>query len=180
MQAPGVITTARLRLRPFDRDDVDALPPIVGDFEVSRWLARVPYPYDRTYALAYVEGAIRDAETGEGLTYAIEIDGALAGAVGFYSIDDVPRLGYWLARRHWGHGYMTEAARAVVAHGFGALGFDRIESGVFEGNDASMKIQTKLGFRPFRVRPVLSRARGMELPHIDTVLDRARHEEFNR
>jgi hypothetical protein len=56
-------------------------------------------------------------------------------------------LGYDLARRWWGQGLATEAAAAVVAYGFAVMELHRIEAGVLPGNDASVRVLQKLGFR---------------------------------
>lgn len=55
-------------------------------------------------------------------------------------------MGYWLGESHWGKGIMSEAVKAIVNFGFGELGLERIEAGVFVGNDGSEKILLNLGF----------------------------------
>lgn len=63
--------------------------------------------------------------------------------------DDQPataELGYWVTRAHWHRGIATEAARAVLAHGFATLGLRSITSGSFEANRGSGRVLDKLGF----------------------------------
>ena len=111
---------------------------MLNDFEVSRWLSVVPYPYSRDDArefLSFLEGADPLAALG------IEARSGLVGVVG---IGD--SLGYWLGRAHHGHGYMTEAARALVGHYFSTRDADHLTSGYFENNLASARVLEKLGF----------------------------------
>jgi ribosomal-protein-alanine N-acetyltransferase len=56
-------------------------------------------------------------------------------------------LGYDLARHWWGRGLASEAAAAVVAYGFAVMRLHRIEAGALVGNDASVRVLAKLGFR---------------------------------
>ncbi|RYH03103.1 N-acetyltransferase [Salipiger sp. IMCC34102] len=65
------------------------------------------------------------------------------GAVSAISIK--PDMGYWLARSEHGKGYMTEAARAVVAEHFRVTQAPLV-SGHYPGNAASRAVLLKLGF----------------------------------
>ena len=89
-----------------------------------------------------------------------------------------PHLGYWLGRPYWGHGYMTEAARSFIAHVFGSGLSDIIYSGAFADNQASLRVQQKLGFERVGETMLDARPRGEKFPHINTVLTRARFEEL--
>lgn len=52
----------------------------------------------------------------------------------------------WLfGKRCWNQGLATEAARAVLAHGFGLLGLSRIVAVAEPPNGASLRIMQKLG-----------------------------------
>jgi RimJ/RimL family protein N-acetyltransferase len=56
-------------------------------------------------------------------------------------------LGYELNPDHWGNGYATEAARAMVRFGFTKLGLHRIWSWCIADNVASVRVLEKLGMR---------------------------------
>jgi [ribosomal protein S5]-alanine N-acetyltransferase len=60
---------------------------------------------------------------------------------------DGGELGDDLARRWWGQGFAPETAAAVVASGFAVMRWHRIEAGTLPGNDASVRVLEKLGFR---------------------------------
>ena len=60
---------------------------------------------------------------------------------------------YSLAPGAWGHGYATEAARAVVEYGLGPLGLPEVLAEVDEGNAASVAVVKRLGMTPYAVVP---------------------------
>jgi RimJ/RimL family protein N-acetyltransferase len=83
-----------------------------------------------------------------------------------------PNVGYWLGRPYWGRGYMTEALTAVARYVLAAEPHDAIYSGAFVGNDASLRVQAKVGFVRDGETMLYSRPRAAEFPHINTVLTR--------
>jgi ribosomal-protein-alanine N-acetyltransferase len=52
-----------------------------------------------------------------------------------------------LSRKHWCHGYMTEAKRAVISYAFNVMGCNSILSYVHPANKAAIRVNEKLGFR---------------------------------
>ena len=70
----------------------------------------------------------------------------LIGGVGIADRGSNSELGYWVVPSHWGRGYATEAARAVVAAARYSLPIDRLVSGHFTDNPASGAVLRKLGF----------------------------------
>ena len=165
------ITTERLRLRPLAVADAPRIRALASEFAVARWLARVPHPYPDGAAEAFVAQCM-DAGAH---VWAIERldEPGLIGVVGVEGDARRDVLGYWIGRPFWGRGYASEATRAMVDWAFRELGIESLRSGVFEGNDASLRVQEKLGFRVTGRRMIASRALGAELPHIDTALSRA-------
>ena len=169
-----VIETARLTLRPLREADLDDIVAGIGDFAVSRMLARVPHPYSRVDGENFLAKAARNAIAGTSFFLIVEREGRLAGAVGIGAMPYVSDLGYWLGRNCWARGLMTEAAGAVLAIGFDVLGLRLVRSGLFADNPASLRVQEKLGFRRIGLGTRRSLARGTEVAHIDTVLTPAR------
>ena len=139
------LVTERLSLRRPGGSDVDAIVSIVGEWEVARRLARVPHPYGPADASFFLEQIVPVE-----WVWAITIRGAdeLVGAIGLTPEKgaDTAELGYWLSPFHWTQGITTEAARAVVAFGFGMLGLPYLTSGYFNDNSASGRVLEKLGF----------------------------------
>lgn len=131
------LRTPRLTLRPLQASDAEAIVDGVGNFDVSRWLGDVPYPYDRADAEAFLAAEIGSARR----TWAID---AGQGLIGIIAAGD--RLGYWLARTAWRKGYGFEACVAVLSYWFSKTKAKSIEVGHFEGNTQSANIVRALGF----------------------------------
>ena len=146
--------TARLRLRRWRDDDVDALAAIDADPEVMRWIGDGS-ARDRAAAGAAIAASEQLWQTRGFGRFAVEIreTGELAGLTGMAVPDDVPdvmpavEIGWRFARAHWGRGIATEAARAALRFAFTEGGLDRLVGVHVVGNDASARIMLKLGMR---------------------------------
>ena len=140
-----ILVTKRLTLRPPLEVDADEITKLLANTNVSRMLTRVPNPYQFEDAKAWIE-SIRDQTCS--LYFTIHRQN-LAGVISIEANESgSPDLGYWLGEPYWGNGYMSEAARAVVSHGFKALGCGTLKSGAYEDNPASAKVLQNLGFEP--------------------------------
>ena len=81
-------------------------------------------------------------------------DGELLGKAGLSRIAEAPapeeikgeaQIGWSLREDAWGHGYAREAAEALLAHGFGALGLPRIWAQTSDSNARSTRLIERLG-----------------------------------
>jgi RimJ/RimL family protein N-acetyltransferase len=80
----------------------------------------------------------------------VRATGEFIGMAGLDPVDeglpfDGVEIGWRLARRAWGHGYATEAARAALAYGFGTLGRPEILAIAAAGNVRSRAVMSRLG-----------------------------------
>jgi RimJ/RimL family protein N-acetyltransferase len=145
------LTTGRLRLRALVPADAPALFAVFSDPEVVRYWSSTPWT-ELGKAQQYVASAEQDWLSGAGLRFGIEVaaTGQLAGQIALHHFDRDNRrceVGYALARQHWGQGYLTEALRAVLEHGFTALALNRVEADIDPRNAASARPLERLGFR---------------------------------
>ena len=131
-------------IREWRHADAAALARLADDREV--WLGlrdAFPHPYGIGDALAFIALAGRmDPPT----FFAIEVDGALAGGIGYTRRDDVERIGaevgYWLGRPFWGRGVGTRSLKLFLQR-------ERVRplyADPFSGNPASIRILEKCGF----------------------------------
>ena len=157
--------TPRLLLRPGFPEDAPALAAAIADQAIARNLANVPWPYSMRDAEAYL-ACPRDPVLPSLLIFE-RGDGApqLVGACGLgRRASGSVEMGYWIARPFWGHGYATEACRALIDIAL-TLGLPSLEGSHFLDNPASARVLEKLGFEPLGVvAPRMSCARGSEVP----------------
>lgn len=159
----ATMTTDRLTLAPVGQVDPGAFVAALNDFEVSRWLARVPHPY----TLADAQDFIARRRATPAPVWAIYEGTTLVGGVG---LDD--HLGYWLARAAWGRGIATEAANAVLAAHFGDPEAGQVDSSYFVDNAGSKRVLEKLGFRDAGPKVIASLSLGRDVPGRAMVLHR--------
>ncbi|WP_298398001.1 GNAT family protein [Sphingobium sp.] len=153
--------TPRLLLRPGWMEDAQALAMAIDDPAVARNLSRVPSPYGRDDAEAFL--ALPHHPHLPRLLAFTRTHGAprLIGGCGIH-LDEAgaPELGYWIARPYWGLGFATEAARAVLSMAR-ANGVTDIRACHFVDNPASGNVLRKLGFHfTGRTEPRYSLGRG--------------------
>jgi 8-oxo-dGTP diphosphatase len=147
------IATERLTLRPLVPEDAPALHRLINDWEVTRNLAVVPFPYPRDLADEWIASTRQQIAAGTAYHLAITgkegADELLIGAIGL-RIDAktrVGRLGYWVGRRFWGHGVGSEAAGRFARWALANLDVERLEADVFTDNPGSMVVLRRIGFR---------------------------------
>ncbi|WP_406114947.1 GNAT family N-acetyltransferase [Kitasatospora purpeofusca] len=141
--------TDRLLIRRWRQSDLEPWAAMNADPEVRQHLgeplsrersdesvARFEADFDRR---GYGWWAVEVRETGE--------------FIGFAGLDEVDEevpftgveIGWRLARSAWGHGYATEAARAVLAFGFDTLRLPEILAVTTATNLRSQAVMTRLG-----------------------------------
>jgi [ribosomal protein S5]-alanine N-acetyltransferase len=101
-------------------------------------------------AEAFISSIIKDNEVGRRIYWAVTLNGRAIGTVGYvarYALrHKTIELGYGIGAKYWGQGYFSEAARAVIRHGFDVLGFKRIEIPTRADNMRSINGAIRLGF----------------------------------
>ncbi len=155
--------TQRLFLRPPFPEDWRQVYRGINDAGVVRMLASAPWPYRPEDAQKFC-ATKRDPLD---VRMAIALpgpDGApLIGQIGMDCTEEVPEVGYWLARGHRGKGYATEALRGMVDIAR-MLGVRRLQAGHYLDNPASGRVLRKCGFVELgEVRPTHALGRGGEI-----------------
>ncbi|MGD8399251.1 MAG: GNAT family N-acetyltransferase, partial [Anaerolineae bacterium] len=137
-------------LREFTRDDWRAVLAYQSDPRYLRYYPWVERTEVDVRAFVDRQVALQSATPRIKFQLAITLvdGGALVGNCGvrLTEPDAVEGdLGYELAPCHWGRGYATEAAGAMVAFGFGMLGLHRVWGECVADNVASRRVMEKLG-----------------------------------
>lgn len=110
------------------------------------WLDSVTSVAD---SLSFIRIMRRDHGNEHRFACGLFFKGQLVGVAGPHVIDQANRacqIGYWLDEAHTGRGLMTSAVRALVAHVFTAMNFNRVEIRAAPGNYASQAVCERLGF----------------------------------
>lgn len=152
-QSRPILMTQRLVLGAIAMSDAPRVAELAGDKRIYDVTLLIPHPYSVQQAEEWItklngfwERWREDWTMAFGLR--LKSTNELIGAMGLVGTPKHRRaeFGYWLGVSYWGNGYATEAARAVVAFAQQELGANRLEAGVFDGNEASMNVLRKVGF----------------------------------
>jgi RimJ/RimL family protein N-acetyltransferase len=146
------LRTARLLIRDWRDDDVDACAAMNADPRVMEFFPSVLTPEQN--AAAHERNRERIARLGYGF-WPVEVIGGtpFIGMCGLLPAEfkahftPAVEIGWRLVAEHWGRGYATEAARAVLAHAFEQLAMQEIVSFTTVGNVRSRRVMEKLGMR---------------------------------
>lgn len=144
------LETERLTLRPFCADDFEDVHAYGSVRENIRFMPWGPNTEEDT------RNFLREAEekwkANPIMEYEFAItlqDGHVIGGCGIYlnKMRNTAMLGWILHRDFWHHGYMTEAANAMMKCGFETLGLHRIYATCNADNTASYHVMERLGMR---------------------------------
>lgn len=146
-----IVETERLIVRPWRDDDLAAFAALNADPAV---MEHFPACLDRadSDALADRIRTVADLDSGIGF-WAVEVPG-VAPFIGFVGLrrvgPEMPfapavEIGWRLARAHWGHGYASEAARAMLDVGFRRCHLADIVAFTVPANARSQAVMRRLG-----------------------------------
>ncbi|MCJ8238834.1 GNAT family N-acetyltransferase [Peteryoungia algae] len=153
-----IVETERVVLRNWRDEDRDLFREINRDEKVMAF-----FPFRRSHAECdQLFNRNRDMITGTGLGFYALADRDTDEAMGFCGLApvDLPgilpegsvEIGWRLATRFWGKGYVTEAAERLVEHGLTALGLAKIYAFAVQNNDRSIAVMRRLGMEHYRNR----------------------------
>jgi [ribosomal protein S5]-alanine N-acetyltransferase len=147
MVHPVKLAGARVTLREFCEDDLDAVLGIVADDRVTRWLS-----FDsrtRAQAIQMLSGVVERAQLEPRTEYYLAVVLDDATLIGFERLGlsgvQAAKLGYAVAAEYWGHGYAVDATRLIIDFGFRELGLHRISAAIGPDNAASVAVAHRLG-----------------------------------
>ena len=161
------LKTDRLILKkPKSKQDILSIVSQIGDWEVVKWLAMVPYPYTYNDCESY----LKESNNNE-LALNIFLDNQLIGGVGLHlHNDNYYELGYWLGKDYWGKGYATESSKYLLEYALGKLDSPKIKSGYFIDNLPSGNVLKKLGFKEIGIEKRYSDSMKNEMDMMKVIL----------
>lgn len=142
------MSNQEIKLRPLEVSDTAQLAKLANNKKVWDNLRDfIPHPYHVNDAKLFINFTKQENPK---QSFGIEYEGKLCGVIGLVIQQDVYRksaeIGYWIGEPYWAKGIATKAVELITAYGFNKLDLNRIYSGVFEYNIASMKVLEKNGF----------------------------------
>ena len=147
------LTSGRLVIRRFASGDAETLASYRSDAAVARYQDwECPYPVSDAREFIASLQRLAPGTPGTWFQFAVVLasSGVLVGDVGLHAADDDGRqgeLGFTFATAHQGHGYATEAVRAVVQFAFEKLLMHRVFSRTDARNVQAQRLLERLGFR---------------------------------
>jgi [ribosomal protein S5]-alanine N-acetyltransferase len=145
------LTTSRLILRPYALEDAAAVQRIVSKREVAATTLTIPHPYPEGGGEEWIKSILPKWAEGSAAVFAITLtpSGELIGTIDLRIKPEHrhAEMGYVIARKHWGNGYATEAASAMLRFGFRKLNLNRIFAHHMTINPASGVVMRRAGMR---------------------------------
>ncbi len=138
-------------LRPVHRSDAPSICANARDREIGRY-THVPHPYRIQNAYDFIRGVRRWERRKQVVALGIEEKetGQVIGIINIFHIDRKNRhaeVGYWLGKKYWGRGIMSEALYLMLEYAFREMKLVRISAKVFHPNTASAMLLEKAGFK---------------------------------
>jgi RimJ/RimL family protein N-acetyltransferase len=147
------LTSKRLVVRRFASADAEALASYRSDAEVARYQDwECPYPISEARKFIASLHDLAPGTSGTWFQFAVSLAPAdnLIGDVALRTrLADVRQaeLGFTFASPYQGHGYATEAVRAVVQYAFAKLAMHRVFSRTDARNLRARRLLERVGFR---------------------------------
>lgn len=146
------LVTERLVLRRWEARDLVPFAALNGDPQTMRFFPEPLAPEASDELVRRIEDGFDRHGMGH---WAVELaaTGTFVGAVGLSTVQPAlpfapaVEVGWRLDRRHWGHGYATEAGRAALRHAFEDRGLHEVVSFTAAVNRPSQAVMERLGMR---------------------------------
>ena len=151
MAAALHLVTDRLLLREFEASDFEAVHHYASDPKVTQYTHFGPNSEEATREFLRSAAASKEEPLKtHDFAIVLKSEGKLIGGCSIRISTDKEyeaSIGYVLAREHWGQGFATEAASALLQFGFQQLGLQRIVATCHPSNTASRRVMEKNGMR---------------------------------
>jgi len=152
-------------LRPLEDRDLDTIYRQVTDPESVRMAAFTAE--DQTDRRAFLNRTSRLRADTSVSHRVIDVDGAVAGTIGSFRIDDQLEVTYWVDRAQWGKGIASAALQMVLAE----IAERPVYARAASDNVGSLRVLEKAGFRRVGVNRGFAHGRGEEIEETILRLD---------
>lgn len=142
---------AKVCLRGFVLDDVDAVTKACQDEEIHRWTVTLPWPYTADHARAWIQTHREQSRTDTAFHFAVvdRATGDFCGSISMERRRSVPKqagFGYWTAPWARNRGFASDALRVLAAWTLDHAGAERLVLVTMIGNVASERVAQRASF----------------------------------
>lgn len=167
------IQTQRLLINNPCEADIDSIVSLASNRKIAEMTANLPYPYGHNEAKQWILTSQESVSPTHRLAIRLAQNNRFIGAFGCMhpTNDESLRIGYWIGEPHWGHGYATEAAHAVIDYIFSITDICELWGSCRVTNSPSRRVLAKCGFQ-FRNGGMLNTRTSGMVPIEHYVLER--------
>ncbi len=145
------LSTNRYILRKLEQSDAKQMfENWSGDDEVTKYLTFQAHKnIEQTQKLIYLSQNTYDDPSFYQWNIVDKQNNEVVGCACFIKIDDdikSAEVGYWIAKKHWGRGAMTEILTELLRFAFEEVNFNKITAEYMTPNVGSGKVLQKCGF----------------------------------
>lgn len=140
------LRTERLILREYTMDDFAAVHTFASDERVAEFVEWGPNTESDTRG--FLESCVQAQGASPRVDFTLAVAAPLGGPLGTVGLTLAHghgELGYVIAPDHWGSGYATEAASALLAFGLDEQGLQSVSATCRPENAASARVLSKIG-----------------------------------
>ncbi len=142
----------RVQIRPLRFSDEEDIFTNVRDKDVVKWTSNIPWPYPDDAAYKFIRKTHYEKRNRNGYTFGIVLKeiNSIVGVASLFNINwdhSNAEIGFWIGKRYWNRGLMTEAVKLILRFGFHEIRLHRIYAGLFEKNIGSRRVLEKTGFK---------------------------------
>lgn len=152
MLAPYRLVTPRLVIRCYQPADADLLKAAVDESRehLSRFMPWAREPEDREVIVQRLRNFRARFDLDEDYTLGVwsPAEDELMGGMGIHPrVEEGAReIGYWIAGRHEGKGYVSEGVAALTRFAFELAGLKRLQICIDPANERSLAVPRRLGY----------------------------------
>ena len=158
------LRTDNLVIKKPSKGDLNSLIRELNNWNISKWLVNVPYPYTINDAKLWLKKTHED-----NYSFNIFLKKKLIGGISITNKKNntKPELGYWIGEDFWGKGYAHESCVNLKQYFFSNTSHNIIYASHMKGNIKSKKILMNIGFKFVRTGQIFSISRNEIVDNLD-------------
>ena len=156
--------TENLIIKKPTENDLNSLIKELNNWNISKWLVEVPFPYSINDANYWMKKTREDE-----FSFNIYLKNKLIGGISITNKleNNKWELGYWIGEEYWGNKYAIEACECLIKYFFTNTSNNIIFASHMKDNIKSNKIILSLGFKKIGIGKKYSVSRKEEVEDIN-------------